>query len=139
MAELLKNGICGVCDVTQIWYKDGPRTIQTDQYCEFTFVLSDGMVYRHAICQKCIVELDDIKAQALIERIKEHWAQEMVGWATDHNFDTMRSLEIKAFHPDEERALQKYEQVTAKEFKEHLKEVKEQKEIAGKLGEELVA
>jgi hypothetical protein len=130
MAEALKLGYCGVCDINQIWVRVNGRMVLTENYAEFSFILSDEMVYRHAICKSCIVNLTDEKVKALIERIKVNWAQEMVGWATDNNFDRMRSLELENYHQDEKVALSDHKILKEEKHQEFLKESKKQKDIA---------
>lgn len=137
--ESFKPGYCWVCNTVQIWYVDNGRRILTDQYAEFSFVLSDQMIYRHAVCKKCIVELTDKKVADLVEKIKSQWSDEMVGWATDKQFKDLRSLEVKAYDIEEEKALKKFEQVTKDDFEKHLQEVKKQKDIAKKVGDDLIA
>jgi len=136
MVEILKLGICGICDITPIFKRVDKRLIATEDYSEFSFVLSDGMVYRHAICRKCINELDNIKVAKVIERIKAHWAHEMVGWGTKNDFNRIENLEIKTYHIEEKEALKQYEELKKQEFETHLQEVKLQKDIAKGLKEE---
>lgn len=129
MAEKLKLGICGICDKTQLFYRDPKtkRTVFTDDYAEFSFTLSDGFVYRHAVCKSCIVGLTPKKVEAVIERIKANWADEMVGWASDKQFVKMRSSELRAFDIDERKTLEKDKQVREKEHTEKLERAKQVK------------
>jgi len=120
MAEALKIGYCGVCNTVEILKKIDRRMVITPEYAEFSFVLSNGMIYRHGVCKKCINELDEAKVKVLIERIKETWGQEMVGWANDGQFDRMRSLKLKVYDIDEKKALKKYKEIRKKEIKERM-------------------
>jgi len=132
----LNIGFCGI-DETQIFDKKGTALVANKNYCEITLALSDGSIARHGICTKCVNNLTDKKIQALIGRIKETWSDSMAGWASDTQFDNMKDLTVKAYHQDEEVTVQKYKVVKEKEFKDHLVEVKIQKDIAIALDEAL--
>lgn len=111
MKETLRLGYCGICDKTQIWYRDTKRKgriIFTPEYAEFSFYLSDGFIYRHAVCQSCIVGLTRKIVDDLVKKIKNHWESEMVGWASDVQFTNMRALELEVYDQDEKKVHEKY-------------------------------
>lgn len=127
MAEALKLGYCGICNNVRIWYKEKGRVILTPEYCEFSFVLADGFVYRHAVCSSCINDLTPKKVDDLLERIKINWIEE--GAAAPES-------EVKAFAINEEEAVEKFKEKKDHEFKEFLKEVEKQQKIKDNLKEE---
>jgi hypothetical protein len=120
MADSLKMGICGICDVTPLFEKKGTRTVFSPEYCEFSFVLSNGLLYRHGICSKCIVDLTQEKVEALIQRIKRNWEDELVGVGTDLQFKHIRTLEYKTHDISEKKCEEKYKAVKAKEHKDKI-------------------
>lgn len=138
MDNKLKPGFCGVCDINQIWYRVGRKLILTELYTEFSFVLSDGLLYRHAICKNCIVKLDDKTVDALLVRIKASWEKDMAGWATNKHFIYMRSLKLEAWHQSDKKVEELFKVKKEKDFNDHLKEVKDQKKIAKEQGIDLV-
>lgn len=128
--EKLKPGICGVCDITPLFIID-PRTGKrrvSDDYTEITLALSDESIARHGICKNCINNLDDQKVELLLERIKLSWADEMVGWGTDTQFNQMRSIELHTWDEQEHEALRKAKVVREDKRLEKIARVKQQKE-----------
>lgn len=131
MAERLKPGFCGICNTTQIWFKDNKnkRIIFTNKYAEFAFVLSDDKLYRHAVCKRCIVNLTEEKVEAVLERIKETWLDEMVGWGSDKQFKKIRNLTIETYDLDQKKAFEKYKIIKEEKFKEKLEKAKQVKKV----------
>jgi hypothetical protein len=131
MSEVLKLGICGICDKNQIWQREGRRVVLLPDYAEFSFVLSDQMVYRHAVCKPCILTLTDKKVLALIERIKATWLAEMVGWANDKQFAKVREKKLITYDTSEKAAIIKLnienEKMHKQKLKDALKKAKEKK------------
>lgn len=89
----LNLGYCGICE-TEIWNIQGNRPVPNDQYATFWMHIDDDTIAAHAICLGCYGSLSSHKVVNLFERIKEDWADEMVGWATDKDFYHMRSKTI---------------------------------------------
>lgn len=134
----LNIGFCGI-DETPIFTRENNRSRPNENYVEISLALSDGTVARHGICRYCINNLDDKKIQKLLSRIKETWSEEMAGWATDKQFARMDKLQVKAFDPEEHKAISKFKVVKEKEHQDHLKETKTQKKIADDLGEDFIS
>lgn len=96
----LNLGHCGICE-TEIWRIEGKRQVANENYSEFWISLSSDSIAKHAICRNCKLNLTRQKVVTLFERIKETWADEMVGWATDAQFARMRSQEVLDWEQDE--------------------------------------
>lgn len=110
--DTIKIGFCNICEDVRIWDRDKRtgRIVKNEQYCEFSFTLDDGMIYRHSACINCINTLTDEKVQKVIGKIKESWKQEMVGWATDKQFKKVNDSKLVAYHEDEKEALKIHEE-----------------------------
>ncbi len=96
----LNLGNCGICE-TEIWTIVNKRMVPTEKYAEIWFSLSNNTIAKHAICTDCKSTITKEQVIALFERIKETWADEMVGWATDRQFAKMRKLEVLDFEHTE--------------------------------------
>lgn len=129
MTDKIQIGICGMCDITEILKRDEvtKQLIPTENYAEFSFVLSDEVVYRHSICKQCIVGITDQKVNALIERIKANWMDEMVGWATDKQFVNVRNLTLVSYDQDEKQAVVKAKKDREEKHREKAKQAKKEK------------
>ena len=136
----LKEGICGVCDVNVIWYFDQglKRVVFTDKYTEISIALSDESIASHAICVSCAESLNDKKIASLLERIKETWFDEMVGWAADKDFEDNKNLTVKTWDLSDDVATENLKVIMEDERQIYLAEVKQQKEIAESLGITLI-
>lgn len=122
--------ICGICDEVKILTRDDiGRVVPTEFYCEISVMLSNGNHMSQAICTNCAGKLTDKKIGNLIDRIKETWFDEMVGWANDKQFQELSDIGFKSYDVDRGRAIEKYEDVKNKDWENHLKEVKKQQEI----------
>lgn len=112
----LNLGHCGLCE-QKIWYKEGNRVITSNKYAEVYFMLSDETVMRSSICTDCLNTLTDQTAKKLLERIKDTWHTEMVGWATDSKFKRMRKIKLESWDRAKVKAIEKYK-VKRKKIKE---------------------
>jgi len=102
----LKPEYCGICDLVQIWTRD-PKTKKVDitpDYYEISLALSDNTIAQHAICRYCASSLTEKDISKLFGRIQETWFGEMVGWASDKQFDKMRSLKVVAYDSNGDNA-----------------------------------
>ena len=125
----IKEGICSMCDVTVIFYKKERKIIYTPEYSEFVFTLSNNMIFRHSICKNCLETINDDKVAFVIERIKRSWSDQMVGSASDTQFEKVAKLELGAYDISKTRTLRKHEENVVVQKKEQLeKETLENKD-----------
>lgn len=120
----LKEGYCGICDNVQIFYKENGQIIFTPEYAEIYIGLSNDTITRHGICKSCINNLTDIKVSSLLERIKDSWLDEMVGWANDKQFEQVRGILFTAWNRSEKETIKKHKE---KIKIDHEKKVKKKK------------
>lgn len=124
----IKPGYCSCCDKIQIWHKDASgRIVLTDQYAEFALALSDDTVARHAICNDCIVKLTDKKVEKILERIKATWREEMVGWATDRQFDNIDTIVLAGWDNSGTSDKKVQQKLKAYKEKQHADRIKKSK------------
>lgn len=122
-------GYCGVCDITPIWNLKPGKSRPNENYAEFFMHLKDGSIARHAICKNCLSTLTDKQVEDLFGRIQETWHEEMVGWATDKQFDKMRELEVKVWDREEKECIVKYKELRKKEKEDIIKDIKDKIKI----------
>lgn len=114
-------GICGVCEETRIWTEVKPSR-PNDNYCEIYLAISDQTKMKHAICKFCLSRLTDNKIEGVFDRIKATWKMEMVGWASDKQFDRVNGLKVVGWnHGDEVDIEKKIKEYKEKEHKEKIK------------------
>jgi hypothetical protein len=63
---------------------------------------------RHGVCIPCAESVNDQKAAAVLERIKESWATELVGSATDKQFENVRKLKVEVYGHDKNETLKRF-------------------------------
>lgn len=95
---IIKSGICSCCDNTVIGeYKEG-MFVPNENYSEFRFVLNNGTVATHGICNLCHPYLDTEKVLYIFGRIIETWKYEMSLWgATDSQYERVNNLSVESW------------------------------------------
>lgn len=116
----IKEGICSMCDVTVLFYRKEKKILYTPEYSEFVFTLSNNMVFRHSVCKNCLSTITDEKVAYVIERIKRSWSDQMVGSASDKQFEKVANLELGAYDISKTRALTKHEENVVVQKREQL-------------------
>lgn len=131
----IKEGICSMCDVTVIFYRKDRKIIYTPEYLEFVFTLSNNMVFRHSVCKSCFATITDEKVAYVIERIKRSWSDQMVGSASDKQFETVANLELGAYDISRSRVLRKHEELLKIQKEEKLTQETKENEKRNKKAE----
>lgn len=119
-------GKCSACDQVTIWYKDPKLNmiVYTREYAEFAMMLSNNTLTGHSICSRCIVALTDQKVSQIFERIRETWADDYVGWATERQFANLKALTVVSWDNGlnmDKEAEKKYKTIKDVEHKEKIK------------------
>lgn len=129
MYNPITPGICGICEKTVIFKRDERgRLRETEDYIEFSFMMSDEAVATHGICKGCHATLTEEKVKAVFGRIQASWFGEMVGWGTEKQFERLKALKVVAFDRDK-NSIKKHSKELKKELHlDRLKKAKEEKE-----------
>lgn len=75
---ILKYGICGICDKTEIGKYNNVNFVPNDNYCELHFMLNDMSVATHGICKECMKNINTRAVLDVFGRIKETWVFETI-------------------------------------------------------------